>query len=130
MNALALYEYLGGHMGSYEDEISAECENLELDPTNAQHRELVQVEDESNYAYYMCEVGECPEGIEVTQPRCGHGEEGVVIFVEGTDRNIDLPCKVDDLIPELDEETQERVDRLKKEYPDVTFEWTLDESSY
>lgn len=133
MNVLELYQHLGGVKGSYEDAVTEACEELDLDPHDSRHRELVSssVEDEWNHAFYMSEEGggECPEGIEIAQPN-SECEDSVILYVDGTDNGVSLPCGIDQLVPELNEETQARVDRLREAHPDVTFRWSLGESSY
>lgn len=127
MTPFELYEYLGGQMGSFEQEVTRECEKTGLDPHNEQHRELVDVEPSDNYAYYMCDVGKCPDGIDVVQPQDGGNP---VIFVDGTEFPIDLPCPTDKIVPKLDDATGKLIARLKQAFSDVAFRWVLDENKY
>lgn len=78
-NFLKIYETFGGRMCSFEDAITAECEELELNSRNETHREIARrgMESPSNLAYWCTDYdGSTYMDSRLTTVRVGTGQRG------------------------------------------------------
>ena len=87
----------GGILGTAEEAIDRACEEHELDPTNEKHRELVVIEDEDNYAYYLEEGTPMDAALEFYELPVKRGESrGYVGFKDSILRS-EPPLKFSDM---------------------------------